>query len=669
MYSIPFNRQKFFALFVVFIFSANLFFAYALLPAQIAEARGGAVQTEDDSLIGIQQAWKAIDQVLQKITSSSSQTSAGVDMWSQSQTILRQATSWMVVQLLYKLLAMVSNDIIKWINGGQQAQFVTNWRQYLEGAAIQNGLNPIVDQYLGRGLMCPSYDAAVKQIFSAPLGLPTFGQSIACPTQSSTNEWDNWLNRIQPSGNFYGSYLQTLDRTLMDEEKARRDAEDEALSGNGYIGSKECKQWRIENLKDGSISMINGKSAGTLSADQKATCVNNQIITPPSLSQSLTAQTLGSGPQLLQQQIGAMTPFLSLAGINMAPFLTSLFSSLIHKLIGNGLSNLTGVGTTADDTYYYSQLNGAPNLFNLSNWSSGQTAEETTELLPLAIELLKRQRLLKESIENELMPQLTRQRDILAQMKQLQQNILTNSVEIAKNAPCALPTWASKQILNSQTNGDTTIQTIKVTAIGVGNITFTNTIASTTLGQIITVQITEANPEIADPDKDVTSAQQSLADVNAAIPATEAYIAAAEEYLDVYSKYASGIGGTVGHTTTGSNPEALQKIAEAESKMDAAWSAMIIAAQKVTGTSSTGLGSSFEAAEGNLIEDTTNVIMRIVKQAADIKSSLEDPESSINKQLADLQQKGTEIQTAINTCQQYLLQLQQQQQTTNPFRF
>jgi len=157
--------------------------------------------------------------------------------------------------------------------------------------------------------------------------------------------------------------------------------------------------------------------------------------------------------------------------------------------------------------------------------------------------------------------------------------------------------------------------------------------------------------------------------VDAAIPTTEDYIAAAEDYLDVYSKYANGVGDISPMGATGSDPEALQKIAEAESKMEVAWSAMIVAAQKVTGTSSTGLGSLTDVTQASLVEDTINVTLRVVEKAATIRTDLNNPESSINKQLADLQQKGTEMQTAIQTCQQYLLQLQQQQQTTNPFRF
>lgn len=648
--------KKSIACLFVLVFLANLVFAYGLLPAKEARAQMGAVSTLDFKQLALQQAWKAIDQVLQKVTSSSSQTSAGIDMWGQAQTILRQTTSWMVTQLLYKLLAMVSNDIIKSINGGQQAQFVTNWRQYLEGAAIDNGRKPIIDQYLGRGLMCQSYDAAIKQAFEAQ---PNFSQQISCPMQSSNSQWNTWLQQIQPSGNFYGSYLQTLDKTLADEEKARRAAEDEAISGGGYIGAKNCAQWRVEDLTTGSISTVNGKSAGTLSANQKATCVSNQIITPPSLSQSLMAQTAGSGPQLLQQQIAAMTPNLSLAGMNMAPFLTSLFSSLVKKLIGNGLSGLTGVGTTAADTYYYSQLGNAPNLFNQQNWPTSDTADQTSEMLPLARQLLTQQRLLKENLENELMPQLTRQRDILAQMKQLQQNILTALVNIAKESLCTLPTWASKQILSSQTTGNTTIETIKVAAIGVGTLTFTNTIITTEIGESISTQISQTNPEITDTDADVVSNQQSIDDANAAIPTTQDYIATAEDYLDVYSQNANGIGGTLGDTTTGASADALQAIAEAEATLETAWNAMVIASQKVSGTSSTGFGSLTDTTKGqNLNMDTENLTLRAVERAANIQSDLNNPESTINQQLADLQQKGTEVQTAINTCQQYLLQLQ-----------
>jgi len=667
----PSKYQRIFAILVVFIFLINLVFAYALLPTQEAKAQIKlGVITSNPLLQSIQSAWKAIDgawqaadKLLQKVTSASSATSSAIDMWGQAKKILREATRWAITQLLYKLLATVSNDIIKWINGGQQVMFVTNWNQYLEGAALKNGLNPTLDNYLGQGLMCQSYDAAIKQAFSAQ---PNFAQQISCPVQSSNNQWDTWLQQIQPSGNFYGSYLETLDKTLADEEKARRAAEDEAISGGGFIGAKDCKQWRVENLISGEVTTVNGKSPGDLSGgDLQATCTNNQIITPPSVLQHEISQTTDSGRQLVQQQIAAMTPHLELFGINLAPFMSSLFTSLINKMINMGLGSLTGVSATADDTYYYSQLSNGPDLVNESNWPSDITANSTLEVLPMARQLLMQQRLLKENLENELMPQLTRQRDILAQMKQLQQNILTALVDVAKESPCTLPTWASKQILSSQTTNGATVETIKVTAIGVGDITFTNTIATTDIGESISVQISQVNPEISDPDKDVRETQQLIADVSAAISTTENYIAAAEDYQTVYSANASltGAGGAAA-------------IPAAENRVETAWNAMIAAAQKTTNSSSANLGSLVDPTQAqNLNLDTQNMNLRVVEQAANLQSELSNPESSIYQQQSALQQKGTEAQAAVTTCQQYLLQLQeerrqrQEQETTNPFGF
>ncbi len=660
------NYKKHIACLFILIFLANLVFAYALLPTKEARAQA-AVVTSNPWLQAIQSAWKAIDEVLQKITSAASQTSAGIDMWSQAQTILFQAIRWIIVQLLYKLLAMVSNDIIKWINGGQIAQFVTNWRAYLQNAATNNGLNRFADQYLGRGLMCPSYDAAIAQAFRAP---SNFAQEVACPVQNTSDKWANWLRTIQPNGNIYGDYLQTLDRVLTEEQIEKDAALYEALSGGGFLAAKKTDEVMVENLQTGARQHYTGSQADQWlrqpSAGYSTKIMNQRIITPPSILQYETSRTVDSGRELIQQQIAALTPHMALAGINMVPFLSSLFASLIHKMIGNGLSNLTGVGTTPDDTYYYSQLNNAPSLFNPQNWPTSQIAEQTNEMLPRARQLLMHQRLLKENLENELMPQLARQRNILAQMKQLQQNILTTLVEVAKEPLCVLPIWASKQVLNSQIINGQTVETVRVTAIGVGNITFTNTLADTDIGQqSIRTQILEINPEIADPDVYVKEAQQAIADVNAAIPATENYIAAAEEYLEVYKQNATLIGTTVPGQMTTPEAAALQRISEAESKMNTAWNAMIFAAQKVTGTSSTDLNS--------LILDTQNTTLRVVERAANLKSELDNPESSIYQQLAGLQRKGQEAQNAIQTCRQYLLDLQeqqqQQQQPTNPFKF
>lgn len=166
--------------------------------------------------------------------------------------ILKEAALAALKMLLHKILAMVTNSIIKWIQSDFNGQpgFVTDWRSYLNKAA-QAAAGRFLNSLAGVNL-CSAFKPHIRLTLSLPV--PEFKEGAACTLDGilanvdatiddfyndfSKGGWKAWDAMASPNNNAFGAYLMAMDAKYALEFAESQKAEKEAKSG--FKPTKKC---------------------------------------------------------------------------------------------------------------------------------------------------------------------------------------------------------------------------------------------------------------------------------------------------------------------------------------------------------------------------------------------------------------------------------------------
>lgn len=160
------------------------------------------------------------------------------------------------------LLDYATDEIIKWIQGGGNPKFVTDWEGFLKDAADTAGgkfLEEITGSDVMRGLCQPNWAVKIRIGLQKP---PKFSTRAMCTLSDigvNINEfldnfhdggWKGWIKVSESQNNPYGLYLMALNEKLDREAKAQLASQNEALSGTGFLSDNVCIKrtcWGEEN--------------------------------------------------------------------------------------------------------------------------------------------------------------------------------------------------------------------------------------------------------------------------------------------------------------------------------------------------------------------------------------------------------------------------------------
>ncbi len=635
---------------LIFVFAANLLGTFFFLPRQEAQALDSVIIIKNTD--PLEAMYKTYDKFVQSGQFAEGTISAGVDVWDKALTIAKGLANLAIQQMLQRILMMITNDIIKWINGGGTPKFVSDWQGFLRDAANQAGATFL--QTLGLGFLCQPFAA---QLRLALMPVP-YQQMARCTLQdmgrnmqnffsnfASGGGWGTWLQVIQPQNNFYGALVLAQDEMNRQKLAAAQAAQNEALSGGGFLGAKKCDQCRVENLISGSAQTFSGidacdaqkKSAGA-SGDATFTCQHEIMQTPPSVVQYEAQKAIDSGRQLIQDQIANLTGNTDIMGIKIAPFISAILGALVNRVITGGLGMLTGVmgsNNSGSTNYYYDAA--AAGQGNFATPDQNQNANsQGTQLSGLEMaqnisatspNLINAQGLLKDNLQNELLPQQQKNLDVLNSTN----NVQTQTLQALKNIVaknCSLPSWVSSQILSD--NGTT--QVVKLTADGIGSITVARTLSSSGIGSSSSATVQEILPAIAPQAtamaNDVATTQQMISVLNDSVTVNKNGMAEADTFNNLYEQASF-------NPTTEIN----KNLDNETAKLTDIYNAIITNAQKAADSQETDL---------SLLLAATNEESQAGIQDGQTAESSRD---SLNSQLSAAQAKQSEAQTALATCQ------------------
>jgi len=420
----PFS-QKFTALIVVACFIGATIGPVLLFPRQ-ARAQCPVFVVEDvpeEKNFSIETAWEALKKVFRAANLANLAASVAQKAWDNAHKLMEWGQGVLLNLLLHQILAQLTNDIVNWIQNGEEPRFLSMGLGDWLGMAADNAVGAFIDQYLGAGWLCEPFDIDIKV---ALLDVPTFEEEARCTLSDivgniedfyndfSKGGWAGWIELTKPQNNFYGAYLLAKAEKMSVEEEAKREAEQDLEMGQGYLSPKDC-EWRdakgvlVETQKDiwGSPPLPNackpdpkhpGKTVGGFDAPCYKKC---RILTPASSVKRLADKAITNYYDQINAQIAGAT---AKAGPYQV-YVQAIINALINRIITEGVGLLKA---TAESPPAYGDIGTSTDIPAIL--SPEQVLKDKNAVDSLSSQL----NLTKQNLENEL---LNEQKNNLAVLK------------------------------------------------------------------------------------------------------------------------------------------------------------------------------------------------------------------------------------------------------------
>ncbi len=237
-----------------------------------------------------------------------------------SQTFFEWAQTFVLETLKKRILDMMVDQIVVWIQGGGKPKFITNWGDFLAEAG--NAAVGDLAKELGLGFLCSPFSL---QIQIGLLPVQRFSKRASCTLDKIVSNingfyanfrnggWIAYSSAWEPQNNFAGASLIVDAEVARRREKAESSAYAEAQAGHGFLSTKKCDKDK------------NGK-------DIASTCV---ITTP--------GDTIGN---LVSKAVGSDIDYI-LSAKQLSQYVAAISNALINRLIIEGVNGLRGLTTAA----------------------------------------------------------------------------------------------------------------------------------------------------------------------------------------------------------------------------------------------------------------------------------------------------------------------------------
>ncbi len=320
------------------------------------KAQAGGKPVIDGVHIATHKSVKIKDFIWQAATFAKQVVGVATQLWDKAKQMLEWAVGKALNTLLHRLLANMTNDITNWIQNGEEPRFISEGlSDYLWDVADQAG-GDFVENYLGLGWMCDPFDMEIKKALQ---DVPTFEEEVTCTLSDvvdniddfyndfSKGGWKGWIELTKPQNNFYGAYFASEKKRIEEIEKAQAEAEADALMGKGALSMKDCKWYD----KNGNLMEEQTDVRGQPAMPQ--TCIDNtelrpctykcETLTPSSLVDETAKKASTNYMDQLNAQIAAATE-------KAGPFqvyVQAIANALINRVMTEGVGFLRA-GTEDD---------------------------------------------------------------------------------------------------------------------------------------------------------------------------------------------------------------------------------------------------------------------------------------------------------------------------------
>lgn len=155
-----------------------------------------------------------------------------------------------------RLLDALVDDIIRWIQGGGDPRFVTDWEGFLRDAA-DAGIGDVIRE------LSPQLCSPFRTQVILSLQTPVFSQRARCTLSQVVSNFEDWLENFEsggwiayqetwkPANNPWGAIIIAHDEIIKRSAEKQEAARQEAQAGQGFIGVKRCTVWEFRELATG----------------------------------------------------------------------------------------------------------------------------------------------------------------------------------------------------------------------------------------------------------------------------------------------------------------------------------------------------------------------------------------------------------------------------------
>ncbi len=270
----------------------------------------------------------------------------------------------------------MADETIKWIQGGGDPRFVTDFQGFMKDSA-NRAVGDVILQ-TDAAFICSPFKA---QIMFQLQPTPKFSENVKCTLDDivdniddfysdfSKGGWIGYAEVMQPQNNYYGVALQVSANLNERTAKAVDAASKEIQAGSGFLSVKRCKGGGIENPSPGDVEDL------YLVKDFKgAWCQekNLETTTPGDVVAESVKTVINSDSQW---------------AVNAKSIISGITNALINRLVGEGLSLVSdSLSSNENSAYSYMQRN---NLSNIINKSYGGNKDAMIESIKMFLDAWK----------------------------------------------------------------------------------------------------------------------------------------------------------------------------------------------------------------------------------------------------------------------------------------
>lgn len=256
-------------------------------------------------------------------------------VWEQTDKQLDKVLMALRDAVVKRLVDLMTDQIITWVQGGGEPQFVTNWQGFLKNAA-NAAVGDVVLQ-TNAAFLCSPFKLQVQLSL---LQAPIFSQRVECTLDDIVANIDDFYNDFekggwiaynevwQPQGNYYGEMLMIHDEMITRGALAKEAAQNEALAGKGFLSVKRCKGGGISADEKNQMEEYGGPSGYV--KDYKGNYC------PPDQTENITPGDVVG--ETVAKAIGAQTDWV----VNVQSIISAIANAIINRLTKEGLSLMKG---------------------------------------------------------------------------------------------------------------------------------------------------------------------------------------------------------------------------------------------------------------------------------------------------------------------------------------
>lgn len=241
-----------------------------------------------------------------------------------------------------QLMDYVGDQVLTWVQGGGEPQFVGDWEGFLKNAGMI-AISTVVDDIYGADICSPFKAQVQRYVVPQNPQAQAYSQRIECTLDDVVNNIEAFYEdpynnggieayniSLEPQNNFFGQILMAHDEALFRSGAEIEGAKNEAVAGGGFLSSFEC-----------------------LEHNSLGECIKKQITTPAKTVADTVSRVVTSDLEW---------------SANIESWLSVLVNSVVDRLINEGLG-LMGTSDSPGQTSYTPPSGGGPGGYYTSQAS------------------------------------------------------------------------------------------------------------------------------------------------------------------------------------------------------------------------------------------------------------------------------------------------------------